>query len=290
MRSRRDKACMHLPLGLHDVYASPANIEPHHILGHDKRSRIVRPRLVNEIALRWRRELRTPVQQHVRIDRELRLGARKNDACFLGLSVMGEDSLKNWCPKELVVNDGNLMDQQVHADRKLDHILRELRITRQHNRTPVIVNTETKCGLEEWAMVDIKCCHLHPVSLVDDALENFDRRGCDPFLGQVRVGDPCFDIPGVGLFQARHQPLRAFRSPETKGRVALGKCTWEPSGEPYVGKAYDMVGVEMSEEHRIETANSNAGLPKTLRHPAPGIKQQRLLAGSNKSSGSKSRQ
>src|SRR5262245_54222077 len=111
-------------------------------------------------------------------------------------------------------------------------------------------------------MVDIKSSHLHPVSLIDDALVNFDHRECDPFLGQIRVSDPCLDVPGVGFLQARHQPLRAFRPPDTKWRGALREFTWQPPSEPYIGKAHDMVRVKMSEEHRIETANSNASLPK----------------------------
>src|SRR5687767_102014 len=145
-----------------------SHFDHHEILADFQRPRIRLPRRRNQILFCRRR------QNNVRIHCQPWFHTREYLTGLLGCYVVIDDCLRSlWsvaCSPKRVGHD-YFVNHDICSLSMADEVLRETRVSREHNGPPCVVYSVTEGRLDRM-VIDLERRHLYAVALVDDAFRN----------------------------------------------------------------------------------------------------------------------
>ena len=215
----------------------------------------------------------------MRIHCQLRVYPAEDFARLLRCGVVFDDSLAVMLRhlrrafQERLRRD-DFVDEQVSALRELHEIVAWARVAGQHDNPILVLYAIAKRGRDR-SVVNVKDDHTHIALLVLEAFSNILRNDVNAGLREqfVEVAPDVY-VRLIRLFQIRHHVHRAVRSPDLEG----GSTSHNPSRQPQVRYAHDMVGVQVCQEQPVHARVFGAELEEPLERAAPAVEQQPLVA------------
>jgi hypothetical protein len=97
------------------------------------------------------------------------------------------------------------------------------------------------------------------------------------------VLNPPLNVELEGLLKVGDHLFRPRRTPN--GQRAIASRTHQPTGEPQIGKADDVIGVQVGKEYGVDVLPSDLELGEALNRTASCVKEESLTRGLHQRAG-----
>ena len=155
------------------------------------------------------------------------------------------------------------MKQYIRSLGETDQVFAEPRITREHNGPALIVYAIAEGRFDELTMIYVECRDLEAILFVDHTLCDLPGNDCRAYWRNFLVRNANPKVGLISLLQITHHLRRSLRAIHTHRLSPETERGREPSRQPKIRKAHDVVGVEVSEKHGSHIPHGDMKLPKT---------------------------